>query len=71
MKQFMEKGILATLNTDDPGISAIDLHYEYDVAAPRAGLTGGMILQAQKNALECSFISKEEKLNLIQKKTQS
>ncbi len=39
LRFFLEEGLLATINTDDPGISAIDLHYEYDVAAPLAGLT--------------------------------
>jgi adenosine deaminase len=66
MKQFLEKGILATLNTDDPGISAINLHYEYDVAAPQAGLSREQIHQAQRNALASAFLSDEEKLKLAQ-----
>jgi adenosine deaminase len=61
MRQFMEKGLLATINTDDPGISAIDLPYEYNVAAPKAGLTDEMIRQAQKNAMTIAFLSDEEK----------
>ena len=28
LRQFLEKDLLATINTDDPGISGIDLHYE-------------------------------------------
>ncbi len=68
MRLFMEKGILATINTDDPGISAIDLHYEYEVAAPRAGLTQQMIRQAQVNALTTAFLTEEEKAVLKQKK---
>ncbi len=68
IKLFLEKGILATINTDDPGISAIDLHFEYEVAAPRAGLTAEMTRQAQKNALVTSFLTEEEKNFLIEKK---
>ena len=68
MRLFMEKGILATLNTDDPGISAIDLRYEYEVAAPRAGLTPQMIRQAQVNALTTAFLTEEEKTALKQRK---
>ena len=64
MRLFMEKGLLATLNTDDPGISAIDLHYEYNVAAPKAGLTDAMTRQAQANALTVAFLTKEEKKKL-------
>lgn len=61
MRRFMELGLLATLNTDDPGISAIDLHYEYNVAAPKAGLTAEMTRQAQWNALTVAFLSQQEK----------
>ena len=68
LKQFLERGILATINTDDPGISGIDLPYEYTVAAPQAGLSQAQIRQAQRNALEVAFLSEEEKKDLIKKK---
>ncbi len=64
LKLFLERGILATLNTDDPGISAIDLHYEDEVAAPAAGLTPAQIRQAQKNALATAFLTAAEKETL-------
>jgi adenosine deaminase len=67
MRLFMEKGLLATLNTDDPGISAIDLHYEYEVAAPLAGLNEAMIRQAQENALLTAFLTTAEKDALREK----
>ncbi len=62
---FLDNGILATLNTDDPGISAIDLHYEYNIAAPAANLSTEQIFQAQKNALATAFLSEEEKQMLL------
>ncbi len=68
MKAFLEHGLLATLNTDDPGISAIDLPYEFEVAAPAAGLTKDQIFQAQRNALEVAFLSEQEKTELRAKK---
>lgn len=68
VKYFMQEGLCATLNTDDPGISAIDLAYEYNVAAPAAGLTPEMIHQAQRNALEAAFLTVEEKKGLMEKK---
>jgi adenosine deaminase len=70
MRLFMEKGMLATLNTDDPGISAIDLPYEYIIAAPKAGLDDDMIRQAQENALTIAFLNQEEKASLAQKKNE-
>ncbi len=65
MRRFMELGLLATLNTDDPGISAIDLHYEYNVAALKAGLSDEMIRKAQQNAWQTAFLSQPEKDNLL------
>lgn len=60
----LRRGILATINTDDPTISGIDLAFEYEVAAPRAGLDRERIRQAQANALEIAFLSPEEKAEL-------
>ena len=64
LKLFLERGLLATINTDDPGISAIDLPYEYEVAAPAAGLLPDQIRQAQQNALTVAFLSLADKLKL-------
>jgi adenosine deaminase len=67
-KQFLEKGMLVTLNTDDPGISAIDLVHEYTIAAPAAGLTHDQVHQAQRNALEIAFLPDFEKQALLEQK---
>jgi len=67
LKIFLEEGILATINSDDPGISGINLEYEYETAAPAAGLSPGLIKQAQKNSLEIAFLSDNEKQKLGQK----
>jgi len=68
LKQMLEYGLLATINSDDPGISAIDLPYEFNVAAPKAGLSAEQIGQAQRNALEIAFLDQEEKQTLLAKK---
>ena len=65
LKQFLEAGILATINTDDPVISNIDLRYEFEVAAPAAGLTPEQIQQAQRNALAIAFMTLEEREALL------
>ena len=64
LRRFLEAGIPATINSDDPGISGIDLRHEYEVAAPRAGLTQAHIRQAHANALEAAFLTEEEKRSL-------
>lgn len=61
LRLFLEKGILATINTDDPGVSGIDLRHEYEQAAPAAGLSAEQIQQAQRNSLDIAFLSDEEK----------
>ncbi len=61
LKRFLQKGLLAALCTDDPGISNITLKYEFDVAAPAAGLTPAEIRASQANALEIAFLSQLEK----------
>jgi adenosine deaminase len=66
LKEFLEKGVLATINTDDPGISNIDLKYEYQEAAPAAGLTPELIKIAQQNALQIAFLNEAQKTKLIE-----
>lgn len=65
LKQFIELGLLATINSDDPGVSGINLQHEYEIAAPAAGLSQDQIRQAQVNALEVAFLSAEEKQALL------
>jgi len=55
LRAFLERGLLATINTDDPGISGIDLAHEYEVAAPAAGLSAEQIARARRNAAEIAF----------------
>ena len=61
LKTFLEYDICATINTDDPGISGIDLQNEYNIAAPKAGLTEAQIRQVQVNALDAAFLNEDEK----------
>jgi adenosine deaminase len=65
LRRFLELGLCSTINTDDPGISRIDIQYEYEVAAPAAGLTTEQIHQAQKNGLQAAFLSESERQALV------
>jgi adenosine deaminase len=64
VREFLEQGLLVTLNTDDPGISAIDLRHEYEIAAPAARLSPSQIRQAQHNALAVAFLTDGERHRL-------
>jgi adenosine deaminase len=70
LRGFLEQGLLATINTDDPGIFGIDLRHEYEVAAPASGLTAAHARQAQQNALAVAFLSAEERQTLAARKAQ-
>ena len=61
IKKFLNHGVMASLNTDDPAVEGIELPFEYEVAAPKAGLSLGQIKQAQINGLDIAFLSAAEK----------
>ncbi|NEN68380.1 adenosine deaminase, partial [Escherichia coli] len=67
LKQFLEHGVLASLNTDDPAVQGVDIIHEYTVAAPAAGLSREQIRQAQINGLTQAFLSEQEKAAPIQR----
>lgn len=65
LRDLLNAGLLATINTDDPGISNIDLAHEYEVAAVEAGLSAEHTHQAQRNALKIAFLSESDKNTLL------
>ncbi|MEM6159404.1 adenosine deaminase [Erwinia sp. P6884] len=66
---FLDHGILATINTDDPAVQGIELAYEYEQAAPQAGLSPAQIRTAQENGLKIAFLSEAEKAAIRAKVT--
>lgn len=50
LRTFLDQGLLATINTDDPGISNITLDHEFEIAAPLAGLSSDHLALAKRNA---------------------
>jgi adenosine deaminase len=69
LRHMLARGLIASINSDDPGVSAIDLAHEFNVAAPAAGLSREQIRRAQINALETAFLSAEEKTALRARKS--
>jgi adenosine deaminase len=62
---FLQQDLLATINTDDPVISGIDLRFEFMEAGPAAGITPGLARRAQENALRTAFLSDSERTELL------
>ncbi len=60
-KSLMDKGVLTTINSDDPGIFNIDLTHEYELLMSKYGLTEKDFKYCNDIALKCSFISEEKK----------
>lgn len=61
IKTFLEYGVKVCLNTDDPAVEGIELPHEYEVAAPKVGLTQEQLRQIQINGLDLAFLSDVEK----------
>jgi len=69
IRMLADRGVKFCLNTDDPGISAIDIAHEYLVAAPAVGLSPEQVRQSQLDGLELAFLSDQEKSDLQSKVT--
>jgi adenosine deaminase len=65
IKTFIEKGIVVTLNTDDPGVSGIEIGDEYQLAREVVGLSVAQLAQIQLNGVEVAFASESLKAELL------
>ncbi|TCN87145.1 adenosine deaminase [Shewanella fodinae] len=61
LRTFLESGICAGLNTDDPGVSGIDIQHEYRVANTEIGLNSAQLRQIQQHGVEMAFLSDSER----------
>ena len=61
LKRFLESGIRASINTDDPAVSDINLLHELVFAAQAAGLSTKMVRQAQLDAIAMAFMGEDDK----------
>jgi len=64
LPMWLQRGLLVTINTDDPGISGIDLAHEYRVVREEMGLSEDEIRQLQENGIAAAFLTDEERAAL-------
>jgi len=64
---FLNVGIEACLNTDDPGVSNITLDDEFELAKRELKLTEAQLTVLRENALKQTFLSDSEKRRLRSK----
>lgn len=55
IKTFLDNGLSVSLNTDDPGVSNINIQHEYEIAANEVGLTPSQIATIQENGVKQQF----------------
>ncbi|MEI6893322.1 MAG: adenosine deaminase [Colwellia sp.] len=71
VKTFLANELLVCLNTDDPAVQNIELADEYELADKRLGLSHKQIDQLQRNGVQMSFLSAQEKQQLFDKKVKT
>jgi len=67
IKFMMEKGLLVTINSDDPAYFGGYLNENYIAISEALNLTKTEISQIVKNSFQASFLSPEEKVGMIEK----
>jgi adenosine deaminase len=67
LKEFLERGLFVTLNTDDPNLFDIELDAEYENAVERIGLglEGAALLL--RNGIRASFMDEKRKIQGLAK----
>jgi adenosine deaminase len=63
--RLLAAGVVATLNTDDPSISGIDLPHEYRVARDEMGLAESELAALQRHGLAAAFLDDAERRELL------
>lgn len=65
LPELLRRGLAVTLNSDDPGISGIDLAHEYRVAAEEIGLGEADLRRMQETALAAAFLTSGEREEIL------
>jgi len=61
LPMWLDRGLLVSINTDDPGISGIDIQHEYRMVREEIGLTEEQVRQAQANGVKTAFLTDDER----------
>lgn len=69
LKEFLDNGLLVTINTDNRTVSGTSLDKELVFVKEMYGITDTEIIQMMRNAVEISFASKKTKQRLLGKYT--
>lgn len=67
LQQMLDKGLMVTVNSDDPAYFGGYINENYLALAKALNLTQEQIIQLVKNSFKASFLSSEEKLAYLEK----
>jgi adenosine deaminase/aminodeoxyfutalosine deaminase len=65
VKNYFDKGLMVTLNTDDPALFGATLSREYQLAQDTFGFTDEHLRELARNSFEASFLPAEKKVELL------
>lgn len=66
LQEYFERGLMVTINSDDPPMFGSDLLGEYVLVHERYGFTLDQMRELAANAVEASFLGPEQKVALLQ-----
>lgn len=67
IKELIDRGVLISINTDNRTVSNTTLTHEYELLNQYFNLSKKDFIKLNKNAIEASFLSHSEKLELLKK----
>ncbi len=66
VREYFERGLMVTINSDDPPMFGSNLLEEYVLVQERYGFTQDQMRELAANAVEASFLGPERKIALLQ-----
>jgi adenosine deaminase/aminodeoxyfutalosine deaminase len=64
-KTYFDRGVMITLNTDDPALFGTTLGREYQLAQDAFGFTDEHLRELARNSFEASFLPAEKKVEML------
>ena len=65
VRSYFDRGLMITLNTDDPGMFRTSLSREYRLAQNSFGFSDEHLRELARNSFEASFLPAEQKLSFL------
>ena len=65
MKAYFDRGLMVTLNSDDPAMFGSTLNDEYELAQREFGFTDEHLRELARNSFEASFLPAERKIEFL------